>query len=312
MKTTLQVTVVNGLNNDGLGDIIRFVADHIEKIHGVILQPVMFCGRDEDISADERYAKRYPISQIAYDLQAQTSFGWEPMRDWFPVSAYGAFAQLCDILHPDAELGSLFNDIHPNHGMFSPILVNARTKEIVPVASFFNVEQFLKDIIEIADSGMRPAIIKSMVLLSLARNFDSAEAPPDFGIRQLRELLTDCVYRVAGSGPDWSERAYAYNGVWKLVMVSPMAFQDAYNYDLSLISNSSTPVATQEGEINFCAYNGGRWRRIVEHLHQTARVIEWNRSHGRHPIYAKGKEVDLGSGRAPGTDLVQIEHQHTA
>jgi len=312
MKTTLQVTVVNGLNNDGIGDIVQFVADHVEKIHGVILQPVMFCGRDEDISPDERYAKRYPISQIAYDLQAQTSFGWEPMRDWFPVSAYGAFAQLCDILHPDAELGSLFNDIHPNHGMFSPILVNARTKEIVPVASFFHVEQFLKDIIEIADSGMRSAIIKSMVLLSLARNFDSAEAPPDFGIRQLRELLTDCVYRVAGSGPDWSERAYAYNGVWKLVMVSPMAFQDAYNYDLSLISNSSTAVATQEGEINFCAYNGGRWRRIVEHLHQTARVIEWNRSHGRHPIYAKGKEVDLGSGRAPGTDLVQIEHQHTA
>ena len=84
MKTTLQVTVVNGLNNDGVGDIIRFVADHIEKIHGVIFQPVMFCGRDEDISADERYAKRYPVSQIAYDLQAQTSFGWEPMRDWFP------------------------------------------------------------------------------------------------------------------------------------------------------------------------------------------------------------------------------------
>ena len=109
MKTTLQVTVVNGLNNDGVGDIIRFVADHLEKIHGIIFQPVMFCGRDEDISADERYAKRYPVSQIAYDLQAQTSFGWEPMRDWFPVSAYGAFAHLCDILHPDA--GEFANDV---------------------------------------------------------------------------------------------------------------------------------------------------------------------------------------------------------
>ena len=307
MKTTLQVTVVNGLNNDGIGDIIRFVADHIEKIHGVILQPVMFCGRDENISADERYSKRYPVSQIAYDLQAQTSFEWEPMRDWFPVSAYGTFAHLCDVLHPDAELGSLFNDIHPNHGMFSPILVNARTKEIVPVAKFFNVEQFVRDIIGIADSGRRPAIIKSMVLLSLVRNFDSDDAPPDFGISQVRELLTDCVYRVAGSGPDWSERAYAYNGVWRLVMVSPMAFQDAYNYDLSLISNSSTPMATQEGEINFCAYNGGRWRRIVENLHQTASLTEWNRSHRRHPVYAKGREVDLGLRRVPQRDLVQIE-----
>jgi uncharacterized radical SAM superfamily Fe-S cluster-containing enzyme len=311
MKTTLQVTVVNGLNNDGVGDIIRFVADHIEKIHGIIFQPVMFCGRDEDISADERYAERYPVSQIAYDLQAQTSFGWEPMRDWFPVSAYGAFAHLCDILHPNAELGSLFNDIHPDHGMFSPILVNARTKEIVPVARFFDMERFVRDIVEIADSGRRLAIIKSMVLLSLVRNFDSDNAPPDFGIAQLRGLFADCVYRVAGSGPNWSEQAYAYNGVWRLVMVSPMAFQDNSNYDLATISHSTTPMATQEGEINFCAYNGGGWRRIVEHLHQTAKVVDWNRSHGRHPIYAKGKEVDLGAHGAPRTDLVQIGRQQT-
>ena len=311
MKTTLQVTVVNGLNNDGVGDIIRFVADHIEKIHGIIFQPVMFCGRDEDISADERYAKRYPVSQIAYDLQAQTSFGWEPMRDWFPVSAYGAFAHLCDILHPNAELGSLFNDIHPDHGMFSPILVNAHTKEIVPVARFFDVEQFVRDIVEIADSGRKPSIIKSMILLSLVRNFDSDNAPPDFGIVQLRGLLADCVFRVAGSAPNWSEQAYAYNGVWRLVMVSPMAFQDNSNYDLATISHSTTPMATQEGEINFCAYNGGRWRRIVEHLHQTAKLADWNRSHGRHPIYAKGKEVDFGAHGAPRTDLVQIERQQT-
>src|ERR1700722_17482399 len=89
MKTTLQVTVVNGLNNDGLGDIVRFVAEHVDKIHGVIFQPVMFCGRDEDITDDERYRRRYPVSQIAYDLEKQTSISWQPMRDWFPVSAYG-------------------------------------------------------------------------------------------------------------------------------------------------------------------------------------------------------------------------------
>jgi uncharacterized radical SAM superfamily Fe-S cluster-containing enzyme len=90
----------HGLNNDGVGDIVRFVADHIEKIHGVIFQPVMFCGRDEDISADERYAKRYPVSQIAYDLQAQASFGWEPMRNWFPV----CLRSVCALVrHPPPE-----------------------------------------------------------------------------------------------------------------------------------------------------------------------------------------------------------------
>jgi uncharacterized radical SAM superfamily Fe-S cluster-containing enzyme len=312
MKTTLQASVVNGLNNDGVGDIIHFVADHIEKIHGIIFQPVMFCGRDEYNSDDERYARRYPVSQIAYDLEAQTSFGWEPVRDWFPVSAYGAFAHLCDILHPNAELGSLFNDIHPNHGIFSPVLINAHTREIVPVAKFFDVEQFVRDIVEIADSGRQPAILKSMIGLSLLRNFDRKKAPPDFSAAQLRELLADCFYRVAGSGPDWSSRAYSYGGAWKLVMVSAMIFQDLYNYDLSTMSDSTTPMATQEGEISFCAYNGGRWRKIVEHLHQTASLADWNRTHGRHRIYAKGKYVDLGAEHAAKTELVQIDSQQTA
>jgi hypothetical protein len=70
-------------------------------------------------------------------------------------------------------------------------------------------------------------------------------------------------------------------------------------------------MATQEGEINFCAYNGGGWRRIVEHLHQTARLADWNRSHGRHPIYAKGKEVSLGAENGGKAGLVQIERQQT-
>jgi uncharacterized radical SAM superfamily Fe-S cluster-containing enzyme len=47
MQTTLQVTVVNGLNNDGLGDVVRFAVRNLDKIHGVLFQPVMFTGRDE-------------------------------------------------------------------------------------------------------------------------------------------------------------------------------------------------------------------------------------------------------------------------
>ena len=307
MKTTLQVSVVNGLNNDGIGDIVRFVSENVERVHGVIFQPIMFCGRDENVAPDERYMRRYPLSQIAYDLQSQTSIGWEPLRDWFPVSSYGAFAHLCDVLDPGAELGSLFNDIHPNHGVFSPVLMNAHTAEMIPVGSFFNFEQFIRDIVRITDSGRAAAITKSLLSLSVIRNFDPEKAPSGFGLRQVRDLLEDCFYRVAGNSEHWSQRAYSYNGPWKLVMVSAMIFQDLYNYDLSTISDSTTPVATQEGEINFCAYNGGRWRNVVEHLHQTASLASWHRTHPRHQIYANGKHVDLGHGSATSAQLVQIE-----
>jgi hypothetical protein len=293
MRTTLQVTVVNGLNNDGLGDIVRFAIENIDKIHGVLFQPVMFTGRDEGISTDDRYVKRYPLSQLAYDLQEQGSTAWRPMRDWFPVSDYGVFAHLCDVLNPNAVLGSLFPDTHPHQGIFSLLLIDSVQKVAVPIPSFFNLEQFMRDIVEITDRGRGPAATKALVSLSVLRNFDQKKAPLGFGLVQLRGLLEDCFYRVAGSSEDWSQKAYSYDARWRVMTVNGLWFQDAFNYDFSAISNSSIPVATQQGEISFCAYNGGGWRKVVEHMNRTATLAEWHRSHPHHEIYAKGKRVEL-------------------
>jgi hypothetical protein len=52
------------------------------------------------------------------------------------------------------------------------------------------------------------------------------------------------------------------------------------------------PYGTQEGEISFCAYNTGvGWRQIIEEMHKTASLSDWYKDHGRHAVYAKGKEV---------------------
>ena len=57
------------------------------------------------------------------------------------------------------------------------------------------------------------------------------------------------------------------------------------------------PYATQEGEISFCAYNTGvGWRQVIEKMKQTATVAEWNRTRGRHPVYAKGQDLPLPHG----------------
>jgi len=54
------------------------------------------------------------------------------------------------------------------------------------------------------------------------------------------------------------------------------------------------PYGTQEGEISFCAYNTGiGWRNIIENMHQNATVAKWYEEHGRHEIFARGKEVQL-------------------
>jgi hypothetical protein len=307
MRTTLQVTVVNGLNNDGVGEIVRFAVRNIDKIHGVLFQPVMFTGRDQNIPTEGRYARRYPLSQLAYDLQAQSAFDWQPLRDWFPVSTYGIFAHLCDVLNPWAEVGSLFVDSHPDHGIFSPLLVDTQNKQVVPIPVFFNFEQFTRDLVEITDSARGPKATKALATLSILRNFDSRKAPAGFGPEQFRGLLDDCFYRVAGSGDDWSERSYSHHGRWRIMASGAMWFQDAFNYDFAALDTASTPVATREGEISFCAYNGGGWRKVVEHQSQTTPLAQWHKTRGRQEIYAKGKKVDLTQPlHNPGAEVVHI------
>ena len=54
------------------------------------------------------------------------------------------------------------------------------------------------------------------------------------------------------------------------------------------------PYATQLGEISFCAYNTGiGWRNIIEHMHQNATVAQWYKEHGRHDVFARGKNVEM-------------------
>ena len=75
-----------------------------------------------------------------------------------------------------------------------------------------------------------------------------------------------------------------------------MWFQDLFNYDFRRTEQCIIPYATQEGEISFCAYNTGvGWRNIIEKMHMTATLTKWYEEHGRHEIFAGGKNVALDS-----------------
>jgi len=53
MQTTLQVTVVNGLNNDCVGEIVRFALRNADQIHGVNFSARHVHRRDERISTED-------------------------------------------------------------------------------------------------------------------------------------------------------------------------------------------------------------------------------------------------------------------
>ena len=82
---------------------------------------------------------------------------------------------------------------------------------------------------------------------------------------------------------------------WNFLFIAGMWFQDLFNYDFRRTEMCIIPYGTQEGEISFCAYNTGiGWRNIIEHMHQNATVAQWYKEHGRHDVFARGKNVELG------------------
>lgn len=306
MRVTLQVTVINGVNSDAPGPIVEFAAKNSERIFGVVFQPIMFSGRDEDVDAETRYRKRYTISQLASDLQTQTEVNWEPLRDWWPMACYGVFSTLIDMLQPNRERGSVFVNSHPDSAVFSAIIVNRDTRQWYPLGSFFNVDRFLSDLEGIIDVARGPALSKAQVVLSVLRNLDSAKAPHGLSPMDLYRIFQQCVTRAAESKDDrWSTQIYDH-GRWAIMFIGMTWFQDLFNYELPNLRTSTAVVADAgldpercvSADVAFSFKNAAGWRQIVEAARCAPSLSKWHKEHGRHPIYANHQFVPLGAVRS--------------
>jgi 7,8-dihydro-6-hydroxymethylpterin dimethyltransferase len=287
----LVVTIVNTVNNDQVGPIVKFALENCDKISFVSFQPVSFTGRDEDITPEERHARRYTLSHLAEDLKQQTGVT-EPMRDWFPLSASSALSGVTDLLKgPGADWGSLSCGCHPDCGIGTAFMVSKRTKEWAPLSAFLNVEGVLKDAVVIADSARSRALTVAQTALSLLRHYSPSEAPKGFCLADLIRKFDKQSGGQLGGRLGARDNANRKQDEWLIMFVAGMWFQDLWTYDFRRTEMCIIPYATQMGEISFCAYNTGvGWRQIVEKMYQNASVAEWYRVHGKHAVYANPKK----------------------
>ena len=293
MRAILQSTVINTVNNDSVGSIAEFAIRNIDKVYGITFQPIMFAGRDQNLAPQVRAKRRYPLTQLAEDLRLQCASDWEPMRDWFPISYFGGISRFIDAMDGlNAAEGSLSLDAHPNWSMCSLLIVNRQTKEWVPLSSFFNIEQFIRDMDKITDSGRGRLFSAPQLGLAFLRNLNWRKAPRGFSPSDLIPLFRQASTRVNSTDSDWTNEAYDEDR-WALLIMNGMWFQDLYNFDLRSIQMSNPVVATQLGEISFCAYNSAGWRDVVEHVYSRHTLSEWHIEHGRDTIFAGGKTVPL-------------------
>jgi uncharacterized radical SAM superfamily Fe-S cluster-containing enzyme len=287
VDVTLVVTIVNTINDDQVGNIIRFGIEHIDKVTAVAFQPVSFTGRDEDIDDETRTKHRYTLSHLAHDVKAQAGIG-EPMRDWYPLSASGPFSDLKDLLGGlETEWGSFKCGCHPNCGIGTMLLVEEATRKAVPVPSILNVDRLLSDIKGITDSGRKKAWTAMQVGLSVMRNLRPDGIPSGLSPWKVAKIMDGHT----GGKLGFSKKK---RDSWRVFFIGGMWFQDLFNYDFRRTEMCIIPYATQMGEISFCAYNTGvGWRKIIEEMFQTATLAEWYKKNGRHEVYARGRNVPL-------------------
>ena len=296
-------TIINGINNEQVGRIIQFALDNPKTISFLSFQPVSFTGRDEEITDDRRHAQRYTLSHLAHDVKNQTGLG-EPKRDWFPISFMSTFSDWADLIHgPQADWGQLSCGCHPNCGVGMAVMIDKETKEAVPVTAFLNGDNLAKDVARVNDAARGRFLSVVGMALAVMKNYDPFQSPTHFRLVDLLRKF-DKTFSATKSADDKYGSVSGDRTIedikkrrqdrWNFLFIAGMWFQDLYNYDFRRTEQCIIPYATQEGEISFCAYNTGvGWRNIIEKMHMTATLTKWYEEHGRHEIFAGGKNVGM-------------------
>jgi uncharacterized radical SAM superfamily Fe-S cluster-containing enzyme len=296
------VTIINGVNNEQVGRIIKFAIDNPTRISFLSFQPVSFTGRDEEVTDERRAAQRYTLAHLAHDVKNLAGIG-EPARDWFPISFMNTWADWADLAHgASANWGALACGCHPNCGAGTAVMIDKKTREMAPVAKFLDMERFARDTVLINDASRSKFLSQVGLAVSLLRNYDSFNAPSRFKMTDLWQKLdkafgaTKRNYGRVGKGRTMADIEKRRSDEWAFIFVAGMWFQDLWTYDFRRGEMCIIPYGTQEGEISFCAYNTGLgWRQLIEKKHMTATLTKWYEEHGRHQIYAGNRDVPLES-----------------
>jgi uncharacterized radical SAM superfamily Fe-S cluster-containing enzyme len=300
VEIVLVTTLVNGINNDQVGSIVVSRSTIPRRLHSFRSSPSRSPGRDEEITEQRRLQQRYTLSHLAHDVKNQVGIT-EPTRDWFPLSLMGAFADFADLVHgPQAEWGQVSCGCHPNCGVGTAVMVDKQTREMRPVPEFLSIPGLVKDMQKITDAARGKWMSNLMMGLALLKHYNPYKSPSQFTLYELFKKfdksfgLTGKDYGKVSGDRTVTDIEKRRSDRWNFLFIAGMWFQDLFNYDFRRTEMCIIPYGTQEGEISFCAYNTGiGWRNIIENMHQNATVAKWYEEHGRHEIFARGKEVEL-------------------
>ena len=225
-------TIARGVNEDQLGDIIRYAARNHDVMSGVNGQPISLAGR---VTTKERRKLRITIPEITRLIEEQTD-GQIKQTDFYPVPFVASIARAIGVIR-----GRVYPDfsVHPCCGVGT--FVFAEGDKIVPINRYINVEKFVESLSNVVrySRGGKVGIRAKWELLKSLRHVK-------LGI--LRELISDLYKK--GTYPSIAKIMH------KMIMVGIMHFMDAYNFDFQRAQMCAIHYALPDGRIiPFCTYN---------------------------------------------------------
>ena len=129
MKIVFVPTIVKGLNDHQIGDIVRVAIENIDTVSGISFQTVAFTGR---IAKHELLAKRFTLADLARCVGEQTGIT-KLQEDWFPLACVTPFSKLTAAIR---GTGVPTISSHPHCSLGTYFFVDQETKHAVPITQF--------------------------------------------------------------------------------------------------------------------------------------------------------------------------------
>ncbi len=262
----LVATIVKGITDIEIGNIIQFALDNIDVVRGITFQPVSLCGR---ITAEEMNDLRITNADVIQEIEKQTG-GAISMEDaWYPLTVIVELGRVISYL---ADVEPIEFTCHPDCGFATYLVVDPDTNSMVPISDFFDPMKIIdfanKFWDKIKHKEKQPVTIFQDIFGEFGKTLDKGVEFLDKTQLRARFLLGILQYtKKPGKLMEMFSRLLM-NGDWESIssfthgtlLLSSMHFQDAYNMDIERTRRCIVHfgVAMPDGsvrEISFCTMN---------------------------------------------------------
>lgn len=237
-------TVIGGVNDHELGDMIRFGAANIDIVRAVNFQPVSLVGRMPD---KLRERQRITIPGACQKIEEQTN-GEIAKRDFFTVPISVKVSKFVEAMKGKQTYNL---SIHFSCGVGTYVFKTPSNK-LVPISRFVDIEGMLEFLEESADEinaakhkNMAKAAALGKLVWKLNSFVDKPRMPEGL---DMGKMLFDAFVKGDYDGL----RAFHYNSLF----IGMMHFMDPYNYDVDRVERCDIHYAMPDGRVvPFCSFN---------------------------------------------------------